>query len=152
MPATTDTTHSQNFEDTIKVVVGPARKEQRFTIHKNLICASSKFFQAACSKRWAEGRAKEVHLDEVKTETFRAYIVWVYAGNITANKSKQSDPEEAALDEFAETVDLYLLGEYLATPRCGLWSRTAKSGSFNSCPSSSTTSGSPLSLTRCCGK
>lgn len=113
MPATTDTTHSQNFEDTIKVVVGPARKEQRFTIHKNLICASSKFFQAACSKRWAEGRAKEVHLDEVKTETFRAYIVWVYAGKITANKSKQSDPEEAALDEFAETVDLYLLGEYL---------------------------------------
>jgi hypothetical protein len=94
-------------------VAGPAGNEQRFTIHKDLVCASSKFFKAACSKRWAEGRAKEVRLDEVKAETFRAYIVWVYAEKITANRSTQGDAKVAALDEFAETVDLYLLGEFL---------------------------------------
>ena len=95
------------------MLVGPAGKEQRFTIHKDLVCASSKFFKVACSKRWAEGRAKQVRLDEVRTDTFRAYIVWVYAEKITANKSTQADAKAAALDEFTEMVDLYLLGEYL---------------------------------------
>ena len=94
-------------------MVGPAGKEQRFTIHKDLVCASSKFFKVACSKRWAEGRAKQVRLDEVRTDTFRAYVVWVYAEKITANKSTQADAKAAALDEFTEMVDLYLLGEYL---------------------------------------
>lgn len=113
VPVATDTTHSQNFDDTIKVLVGPAGQEQNFTIHKDLVCASSKFFKAACSKRWAEGRAKEVRLDEVKPETFQAYVVWVYAERITANRSTQGDAKAAALDEFTEMVDLYLLGEYL---------------------------------------
>lgn len=97
---------SEPFEETIAVLVGPEEGQQRFTVHKHLICASSKFFNAACSKLWLEGKEKLVRLPEVKVETFRAYVVWVYAGKIAVNKSNLKD-------EFRQTVGLYLLGDIL---------------------------------------
>ena len=52
-----------------------ARDSKQFTIHKHLICAKSKFFEAACSKLWAEDTEKVVRLPEVKVDAFQAYLV-----------------------------------------------------------------------------
>jgi hypothetical protein len=95
------------------VLVGPTGEEEKFTVHKDLVCASSKFFMVASSKRWLEGREKAVRLPEVKKETFQAYVVWIYAGKVNVNKSIKGDVKLAAGEEFRETVDLYLLGDVL---------------------------------------
>jgi hypothetical protein len=95
------------------VLVGPVRDEQKFTVHKDLVCASSKFFMAASSERWTEGKEKAVRLPEVKKETFQAYVVWVYAGKVNINKSIKGDAKLAAAEELRETVYLYLLGNVL---------------------------------------
>jgi hypothetical protein len=95
------------------VLVGPEGKEESFAIHKDLICANSKFFKAACSKLWTEGREKIVRLPEVKVEIFQAYIVWVYSGKVSVNGSPGSSAADKASAELNETTELYLLGDVL---------------------------------------
>lgn len=87
-------------------------EEEQFTVHKHLICAKSKFFKAACSGSWAEGKDRVVRLPEVKAETFQAYIVWVYSGKVGVNGST-TDGINKASAELQETAELYLLADVL---------------------------------------
>jgi hypothetical protein len=65
-----DETASSIFDNTIAVHVSPT--EYRFVVHQNKICEKSKFFRAACSKRWIEGQEKLVRLPEVDIEVFQS--------------------------------------------------------------------------------
>jgi hypothetical protein len=87
-------------------------EDQKFTVHKHLICAKSKFFKAACSKLWAEGEDRVVRLPEVKAETFQAYIFWVYSGKVGVNGSTTSGTSKASA-ELRQTTELYLLADVL---------------------------------------
>jgi hypothetical protein len=49
-------------------------EEQQFTVHKDSICAKSKFFKAACSERWIEGKQKVVKLPDVTARDFQTYV------------------------------------------------------------------------------
>ena len=82
------------------------RGTQEFTVHRHLICANSKFFKAACSKLWAEGKEKVVRLPEVRVDAFQAYVVWVYTGKVVFNR-------QAPRHQLRDTIDLYLLGDLL---------------------------------------
>lgn len=79
----TDALLSYNYNDTISVLVGP--EERSFVAHKDVICASSKFFKAACSTRWTEGQEKVVRLPTVKPSVFEMYMDWLYFGEIAGN-------------------------------------------------------------------
>lgn len=83
-----------------------SRDSKQFTVHKHLICAKSKFFEAACSKLWAEGTEKIVRLPEVKVDAFQAYLVWVYTGRVAVNKG-------APRHQLRAIIELYLLGDVL---------------------------------------
>jgi hypothetical protein len=99
-----------DYENTISVLVGD--KKQLFTVYKDVICASSKFFKAACSERWIEGKEKKVSLPEVEPALFRSYVAWLYSGNYQLGVSKDDtvDAQDSALDTG---VELYLLGDFL---------------------------------------
>jgi hypothetical protein len=92
-------------------VVG--RHKQQFIVHKDSICGKSKFFEAACSKLWREGKKKLVRLPEVKAGTFQTYVIWLYSGEIPVNRSSSDNVAKMACDEYDETVELYLLGDVL---------------------------------------
>jgi hypothetical protein len=74
------------YNNTISVLVG--EKKQLFTVYKDIICASSKFFKAACSERWVEGKEKKVLLPEVEPKFFQSYVAWLYSGNYQLQASK----------------------------------------------------------------
>jgi len=93
--------------------VGPEGREEPFTIHRDLICSTSKFFKAACSKLWAEGKEKVVRLPEIDVDIFQAYVVWVYHGKVAVNKLDTNGGKATAHDEMRETVGLYLLGDVI---------------------------------------
>lgn len=88
-------------------------EEKRFSIHKEAICAKSKFFAAACSKRWIEGQEKLVRLPETKAEAFKEYCKWVYSGAIPASRCTPEDEDAAKIAGYDLFVDLYLLGDSL---------------------------------------
>lgn len=86
------------------IVVLVGRAEERFTVHKEIICAKSKFFKAACTERWLEGQQKTIRLPEVIPQIFQYYVDWVYTNNI----SKDGLP-----GSHQPCIRMYLLGTYL---------------------------------------
>jgi hypothetical protein len=97
---------SYDYNDIITVLVGA--DELQVTLHKDVICAKSKFFQAACSSRWREGVQKIVRLPEVRRpHVFRTYVDWTYSGELVFEDQTN---EKSVLTEL---IDLYLLGDML---------------------------------------
>jgi hypothetical protein len=94
-----------NFNSTISVLVGD--KQEPFTVHRDLICDSSKFFKAACSQHWVEGREKEVRLPAVMPWDFQRYLAWLYSKKLEAASKGLRDIVVYA------TIDLYILGDVL---------------------------------------
>ena len=101
-----------DFTDQISVLVGP--NEQAFLVLKDIICAKSKFFAAACSERWVEGKEKKVTLPDVSASVLQSYLVWVYCGrlDITCVSSEDIDylPNERC-EIAAKYFELYFLGD-----------------------------------------
>jgi hypothetical protein len=77
-----------------------------------VICASSKFFKAACSERWIERKTKKVSLPEVEPEVFQSYVAWLYSGHHHMEASKD-DPVDLKDVALGKAVELYLLGDVL---------------------------------------
>jgi hypothetical protein len=100
-----------DFDNIITVLVGP--EKQRFVLHQEPVCARSKFFKAACSRRWLEGQERFVRLPTVKAETFRTYSSWVYSDGVL--DITWSEPSDASLTSVEDEIfaDVYLLGDKL---------------------------------------
>lgn len=105
-----------DYNNLITVLVGPEGAEKNFVVHKDIICAHSKFFAAACSECWIEGQKKVVHIREHDPMTFQAYMAWL--STHTVNVRVQALPEGTELCQqmrFQQTqlIDLYLLGDFV---------------------------------------
>jgi len=82
-------------------------------VHRDTISEKSKFFEAATSSdRWREGSEKLIRLPEVRVAPFRAYIHWVYTGNIVAEIYWQVTIVNTA-KEMQTYFDMYMLAESL---------------------------------------
>ena len=103
------TIQSSSYSDTITILVG--KDEQRFTVHKDIICEKSEFFQAACSQRRREEQEMVVRLPDLRAPyMFPVYMDWVYTDDMTLGKMG------FLLDGFyvgKELVEFYLLGDVL---------------------------------------
>lgn len=96
------------------MLVGPS--EQVFTVHKEVICANSKFFRAACSERWIEGKEKKIKLPDVEASLFRCYLVWVYGAKIDVERftNEEIDNLSGGVGVLvAKYLELYILGDVL---------------------------------------
>lgn len=98
----TNKSDSYDFNDLITILVG--EEEHHFKAHKDMLCAKSKFFKAACSKVWASGREKVVRQPEGAPEDFQIYVEWVYT-------SKLSLDADGIEKQQARLMDLYILGD-----------------------------------------
>lgn len=96
--------YDYDYNSTITVLVG--REEQQFTVHKDTICAKSKFFRAACSERWTGRKNQPIKLPEVSAADFQTYFHWVYTTKI---ELQSDDPDK----KWHSLIDLYILGDVL---------------------------------------
>lgn len=99
------------YDNMITVLAG--KEEKRFILHQTAVCAKSKFFKAACSKKWREGQERIVRLPEAGVATFKTYCDWVYSGDVAKDTctSKSAKSDQCAAQ--ASSVGLYLLGDIL---------------------------------------
>lgn len=99
---------SYDYNKTITILVGP--EERSFVAHQDALCANSKFFRAACSKRWLEGQEKTLHLPEVRSEAaFQTYVNWAYTNELVLAKSVAAN--ESTI--YNNLVEIWLLGDFL---------------------------------------
>ena len=67
---------------TVKILVGTENDQQEFIIHKDLLCASSKFFEKAFSGPFVEGNTQEMKLPEEEPTVFAFLCDWLYTGRL----------------------------------------------------------------------
>jgi hypothetical protein len=65
----------------VKILVGD--EACLWVIHSRLLCASSKYFEAATRSLFREGVEKEVVLKEENNEVFSLFVQWLYSGTFT---------------------------------------------------------------------
>lgn len=98
----------------ISVLVG--LEEYLFLVHKDIICAKSRFFAAAYSERWIEGKERKFRLPDVDASVFQSYLAWVYCKQLDVTYFDSNFIDEDIPDR-ARTVamyfELYLLGDSL---------------------------------------
>lgn len=106
-----------DYNNHVSVLVGPA--EQPFIVHKDIICAKSHFFQAACSERWLRSTEaeKKIKLPEVDAQVFQQYLSWVYSDKFDLSTFTSTHKDIPGLEsshrDVANCIELYLLGDKL---------------------------------------
>lgn len=71
--------YSSHFDTIVLVKVGP--EEQKFTIHKGLLCAVSTYFKAALEGGFKEAEEQMINMPEDDVEVFEHFQLWVYTGS-----------------------------------------------------------------------
>jgi hypothetical protein len=95
-----DISTSYDYDETISVLVGP--EKAKFTVHRDVVCARSRFFNTACSSRWLEGQEKVVPLSEFEPESFQMYMDLTYSRLVYGDRSSS-----------LPLVKLYVLVDFL---------------------------------------
>jgi hypothetical protein len=78
----TSPSHANSFPHSkpaqfVTVIVSKAPTEQKFVVHKELICFHSPFFNAAFNGKFIEGQTQEMRMDDVDEETFGQLVHWL---------------------------------------------------------------------------
>jgi hypothetical protein len=102
--------------DYIEVLVGKHRKS--FSVHKNIVCARSPFFAAACSERWIESKSKSIELPEDDPDVFDIYLHCVYTNCVDVGDTEEALESEDGFDEH-ERECLRLLNTYILADKVG---------------------------------
>lgn len=89
-----------DYTQTFEVIVGPPEDQQRFTVHRDIICRRSKFFQAARSERWTSDPGKPTELTDTTPSAFQDYLYCMYA---------DKDVPMSAREDYAGCIQLCLL-------------------------------------------
>lgn len=84
--------------DTVTLLVGV--KNEKFTIHKSVLCAQSKFFEAACKNEWMDSNDRSLKLPEDESDCIRAMITWMYHPFIRIPKGLCGKEKEMARVAF----------------------------------------------------
>jgi BTB/POZ domain len=61
----------------VTVIVSKAPTEQKFVVHKELICFHSPFFNAAFNGKFIKGQTQEMRMDDVDEEAFGQLVHWL---------------------------------------------------------------------------
>lgn len=88
--------------------------EQPFTLHKDILCNQSSFFQAAFNGRFAESRKRSLKLPDLNVEDFKRYIHWAYSGEVVVVDSEDGGEEDdKGAKERMLLARLYVVGDQL---------------------------------------
>jgi hypothetical protein len=72
-----------------------------------VICTSSKFFRAACSRRWFKDRERVIRLRDVQPPDFQVYVHWSYSGNLVV------EDDATKSDRGMNLARMYIVGDVL---------------------------------------
>ena len=95
-------------DETVKITVGRAFPPQVFTIHRNLICSASQFFDKAFNGDFNEAYARCMKLPHENLDAFQTLYHWLYTGNFLS--------KESLIEPLIEE-DVYLLHVYAMADR-----------------------------------
>jgi hypothetical protein len=90
---------SQHGNDIVMIKAGQGERSQTFTIHKDLLCQSSEFFESAFNGQFLESKTGCLDFSAVDPMTFEVLYQWLYTGSVGSIPSfaAQSDVDHDLL-------------------------------------------------------
>lgn len=93
------------------------KEKTSFTVHKDVVCARSSFFRAACSERWATSPQISIELPEDRADVFNLYLNYVYSDTVEVIRdipaSSDGFPSIEMINIPQYLVDVYILADKL---------------------------------------
>jgi hypothetical protein len=84
-------------------------QEERFKVHRELLCNNSDFFVSASKKEWMEFQKHQITLPDDDPGVVDLYIQWIYSGRIFSRQSADGGPGDGK--EFDLLIDGFVFGE-----------------------------------------
>jgi hypothetical protein len=110
------------MEEVITLIVGEGEGQAKLTVHKDVLCSASPFFQAACKPEWMKPEDKVITLPEDDPEAVKALVHWMYHNEICIDEEKANfnaaeTKEEVMRGAWGIFVILFVLGQKYQMPR-----------------------------------
>jgi hypothetical protein len=110
------------MEEVITLIIGEGEGQAKLTVHKDVLCSASPFFQAACKPEWMKPEDKVITLPEDDPEAVKALVHWMYYNEICVDEEKAifndaETKEEVMRGAWGLFVMLFVLGEKYQMPR-----------------------------------
>ena len=96
------------------MVVLIGEDEIKFTAHKDVLCKTSRYFEAACSPQWLNEGSPPLKLPADHLPAFSIYLHWAYSGHLVHGLD-ESEPSSAS-HTFARLAEIYVLADKLISP------------------------------------
>ena len=80
---------SVDYAENVTVLLGEDAKP--ITVHKNILCQSSSFFQKGCSGRWRSSNDRPFTLADHEESNFLIYVHWLYTGELDLEKENNGN-------------------------------------------------------------
>ncbi|ETI25625.1 hypothetical protein G647_02399 [Cladophialophora carrionii CBS 160.54] len=100
--------------EVVTVFVGP--EQQKFGVHKDLICASSKFFNSAFNGGYQETTSGEIQLRGLDAKLFGFFYRWLYSPVRRVGEVTYQRAQDAQLQPDELLLHIYRLAGYLVVP------------------------------------
>lgn len=97
-----------NFgEEVITVSVGI--REKRYTVHKDVICETSEFFQAACANSTTEAPGGIFRVAEGTEQAFEQYMSWVYSNELDVSRDTETKHPSGPKYQIKNTQEFFYI-------------------------------------------
>ncbi|OQN96525.1 hypothetical protein B0A48_17099 [Cryoendolithus antarcticus] len=95
----------QDYTDILEVRVDTPSAPKIFWVHRDAICKTSKFFNAATSERWATADDKSIKLPGEDANVFAKYLHWVYHDEISIEATYLDPTDLVKFYSLADSLD-----------------------------------------------
>lgn len=96
------------YDTIIYVNVGPT--QERFGIHKSLLCHHSSYFKAALEGGFEESETQVINLKDEDPKVFWGFNEWLYSGTVAHQRY-------ATNEKWSALLDLYVFAEKRIVPK-----------------------------------
>lgn len=93
----------------VDIFIGTEPARQKFTVHKDLCCYHSPFFNAAFTGSFLEGETQSMTLEDVHPIVFGLLVYWIYTETVAIHKTGEK--------QWKLLVDLWLLAQRCLIPK-----------------------------------
>ncbi|KAE9376554.1 hypothetical protein N431DRAFT_288501, partial [Stipitochalara longipes BDJ] len=100
----------------VTILVGDDSELRPFTLHKDILCKDSPFFDRAFNGNFKEGETQTMILEDIEPSIFGLFLCWLYSGDIA--QRKVGEKEEETLNQTpVQLAKLWILAERFMMPK-----------------------------------
>jgi hypothetical protein len=101
----------------ITFIVGEGEEAKTFSLHRNVICSHTQFFNTANKGKLKAGETDRVYLEDVEPHVFGLLFFWMYSGGSFLQRQVGERQEDTLNQTPTQLAKLWVLANNLRMPK-----------------------------------